>query len=118
MSALHVAWPAALLCIAAITLLSVMTAIAPLEWERVEIDATTGESIARCDSQYFSAFIWPLALIMLVPTVLTGIMAWKTQDVDTSYSDAFWVGVLILVQIEVGLSTGPCFPAHCYCCTH
>jgi hypothetical protein len=84
-----------------------MTAIAPLEWERVEIDGATGESIGRCNSEYFGAFIWPLALIMLVPTVLTGIMAWKTQDVDASYSDAFWVGVLIVVQIEVGLNIGP-----------
>ena len=78
-----------------------MTVVAPLEWDRAEIDAATGESIATCNSKLFGAFIWPLAFFMLIPTVLTGIMAWKTQDVDASFSDAFWVGVLIVVQIEV-----------------
>ena len=88
-----------------------MTAVAPLVWDRVEIDTDTGESIGRCNSDWFGAFIWPLAFIMFVPTVLTGFMAWKTVDVDASYSDAFWVGVLILVQLEVRSSIGPFLPA-------
>jgi hypothetical protein len=97
----HVAWPAALLCVAAIALLSVMTAVAPLEWDRVETDDDSGESIGQCNSDLFGTFIWTLALLMFIPMVLTGIMAWKTHDVDVMYSDAFWVGVIIIVQIEV-----------------
>jgi hypothetical protein len=96
----------------AIALLSIMAAVAPLEWNRVEIDAATGESIARCDGDYFGAFIWPLAFIMFVPTVLTGFMAWKTLDVDASYSDAFWVGALILVQLEVRARYRPISSRH------
>lgn len=97
----HVAWPAALLFVAAIVLLSVMTVVAPLEWERVLIDSDTGESIGRCTSDSFGAFIWTLAILMFIPMVLTGMMAWKTHDVDAIYSDTFWIGVLIVVQIEV-----------------
>jgi hypothetical protein len=88
----------------AVVLLTVMTAFAPLRWERVEIDADSGASIARCSSESMNAFVFPLAAIMMISTVLTGVMAWKTQDVDTSFSDAFWVGVLIVVQIEVRVS--------------
>jgi hypothetical protein len=100
----HVAWPAALLFVAAIVLLSVMTAVAPLEWERVPVASDTGESIGRCSSDQFGQFIWTLALLMFIPMVLTGIMAWKTHDVDSAYSDAFWIGVLIVVQIEVSIT--------------
>lgn len=97
----HVAWPATLLCFLAVALLSIMTVVSPLMWVRVEIDPFTGESIARCDSIHDAAFLVTLALIMLIPTILTGWMASKTLDVDTTYSDAFWVGALILVQVEV-----------------
>jgi len=96
-----VAWPSALLALAAVILLSIMTAVAPLVWKRTEIDdSPTGESIASCTSDEFGSFIWTLGLIMFILTALTGLMAWKTHDVDTSYSDSFWVMVLMVVQIE------------------
>lgn len=76
---LNVAWPAALLVLLAMILLIIMTVKAPLEWGREEIDKDTCETIGRCNSDWFGVFIWPLSLIMLVPTILTGLMAWKTQ---------------------------------------
>lgn len=56
----HVAWPAALLFFLALVLLSVFTAVAPLEFQRVVIDESTGESIGRCDSDMYDAFLWPI----------------------------------------------------------
>jgi hypothetical protein len=38
---------------------------------------------------------------MLIPIVLTGVMAWKTKDVDEAYSESSWIFTLILVQIEL-----------------
>lgn len=48
-----------------------------------------------------SKIVFSLALIMFIPTLLTGIMAWNTSDVDERFSDSYWVSALILVQIEV-----------------
>lgn len=99
----QVAWPAAVLSVLAVVQLIAFTVVAPLHWERVVIDTDSGESIARCDSDMFGDFIWPLSVTMLIPMVMTGVMAWKTHDVAASLSDAFWVGVLIMVQLEVRL---------------
>jgi hypothetical protein len=40
-------------------------------------------------------------LIMLIPTVLTMFMAWKTKDVDDVYSESSWISIMILVQLEI-----------------
>lgn len=100
----HVAWPAISLIVAAIAVTASMTVISPLEWVRVEIDADTGESIGRCDSDYFGAFFWPLTLLMVIPMVMAGFMAWKTNDVDEALSESNWIFALFVVQIEVSLS--------------
>jgi hypothetical protein len=97
----HVAWPMALLFLVAVALLITMTIVAPLEYERVVIDPLTGASIGRCNSDKFTAFILPLSMVMLIPTIMTGFMAWKTNDVDAEYSESYWIFILIIVQIEV-----------------
>lgn len=56
-----------------------------------------------------------LALIMFIPTLLTGIMAWKTADVDERFSDSYWVSVLIIVQIEVNKRKKPLTKLSCRC---
>jgi hypothetical protein len=33
--------------------------------------------------------------------VLTGVMAWKTKDVDNAYAESWWIFVLFLVQLQV-----------------
>lgn len=52
-----------------------MTSVAPLQWDRKEIDEFTGESIARCSSEQFGAFIWSIAIVMIVPTILTAFVS-------------------------------------------
>jgi gamma-aminobutyric acid type B receptor len=97
----QVVWPFALLLVAAIAVLSVWSGLDPLEWERVEVDKATGDSIGECTSENMKAFVVPLALVMLVPMVLTGVMAWKTKDVDGAYAESWWIFVLFLVQLQV-----------------
>jgi hypothetical protein len=99
----QVAWPSALLVLAALIVLSIWTAVDPLVWTRNEINEITGESIGECNSTNGSmgTFIAPLVLIMLIPTVLTMFMAWKTKDVDDVYSESSWISIMILVQLEI-----------------
>ena len=103
----HVAWPMALLVLAALIILCLWTIIDPLRHSREEINDITGESIARCEGDYTFAFVGPLVVIMLIPTVLTGIMAYRTKDVDDSYTESWWIFVMIVVQVEVTLVSVP-----------
>lgn len=97
----HVAAPMVLIVILALLVLSLWTVLDPLVWTRVEINDVTGESIGECSCERFAAYIVPLLILMLIPTVLTALMAWKTMDVDEAYAESRWIFTLILVQLEV-----------------
>ena len=99
----QVAGPALCLLVAATALLAVWTAISDFRWEREEIDELSGESIGRCTGSHTVALLVPVAIICVIPTVLTGIMAWKTSDVDDLYTESKWIFSLILVQLQVRL---------------
>ncbi|CAB9516932.1 Gamma-aminobutyric acid (GABA) B receptor [Seminavis robusta] len=100
-NASHVAWPSAMLMLAALTILTVFQVTDPLKWERVEIDANTGESIGQCTSETMRYYIFALAGVMMIPSVLTCVMAWKTKDVDDTYSESSWIFNLVIVQLEI-----------------
>jgi hypothetical protein len=97
----HVAGPMVIIVMMALLVLSLWTALDPLRWTRVEIDSYTGDSIGQCNSENFAAFIIPLIVLMLIPTALTALMAWKTMDVDEAYAESKWIFSMILVQLEV-----------------
>jgi hypothetical protein len=102
-------WPFVVLVVVALVILSLWTGIDPLYWDRKEIDATTGESEAFCRSRHLFAFAAPLVAVMLIPAVLTGLMAHRTKDVDAVYSESRWIFIMILVQCEVVLFSLPMF---------
>lgn len=98
----HVIWPALLLEATAFILLSLWSARTDYGWERFEIDETTGETMAKCAEIGDELGFWiPITLLCLIPTILTGVMAWRTIDVDATYSEAKWIFALILVQFQV-----------------
>lgn len=74
-----VAWPSAALMIAALVVLTLWTILDPLEWVRVELDDVTGESIGQCDSDTMVYYIIALGVVMIIPSALTAIMAFKTK---------------------------------------
>jgi len=97
----RVAWPAAILTMLALFILGLWTGLDTLQWERITIYAYTGESIGHCDSEFTGAYAVGLAVLMLIPTIFTGIMAWKTKDVDDAYAESWWTFMLIFVQGEL-----------------
>jgi hypothetical protein len=99
----HAAWPACLLIVMALIILSVWTGVDPMVWVREVIDDSTGESIGRCEGEHFGKFFGPLVAIMLTTLFLTAFMAYKTKDVDDAYSESKWILVLIIVQFEVAI---------------
>jgi len=103
----HVAGPMVIIVLAALLVLSLWTGLDPLVWTRIEINDVTGESIGLCSCQTFEAFIIPLVVLMLIPTVLTAFIAWKTIDVDEQYAESKWIFSLMLVQLEVVIIAVP-----------
>lgn len=103
----HVAWPMLVLVLLDLLLLSLLTALDPLTWQRTEINEDTGESFGQCDSQHHGAFIAVLVVLSLVPAAMTGFFAWKTKDVDEAYTESWWIAMMILVQLEVVLVSIP-----------
>jgi hypothetical protein len=103
----HVAWPSAILFVAAIAVLSLWTGLDSMTWQRAEIDSDTGASIAQCQSDHLAGFMIPLVVLMLLPSLLTAVMAWKTKDIDGSYSESYWICIMNVVQLEIILVAVP-----------
>jgi hypothetical protein len=103
----QVAWPTAILASLALFVLSMWTGLDAFQWEREEINEVTGESIGQCVSDHMGSFLAPLVILMLIPTIMTGYMAYQTKDVDDVYSESQWIFTMILVQIEVVFVTVP-----------
>jgi 7 transmembrane sweet-taste receptor of 3 GCPR len=103
----HVAWPVAAVFGVALILLALWTGLDPMRWNRYELNVETGEMIGECSSDYLSAWLVPLVALMLIPTVLTLLMAWKTKDVDEAYTESKWIFIMVAVQLEVILVSIP-----------
>ena len=115
----RVMWPSVILFSLVILLLSVWTAMDNFVWVRKVLDETTGETIGRCESEHAALYIAPIYILHFVPTVLAGIMAFKTSGMDDLYSEAKWVLVFILVQIQVrSKRVAWCCCSCCQCLTY
>lgn len=97
----QVMWPAMMVEITAMILLSAWTAFTDFGWKRSVIDETTGESMGQCDGGGNMVLLLLALALTLIPTLLTEIMAWKTIDVDAAFSESKWIFALILVQFQV-----------------
>ena len=95
-------WPGLLLESIVLILLAAWTATTDYGWQREEIDAQTGESMGKCDGSDQELRYWiPIAILTLIPPVMTGVMAYRTIDVAAVYSEAKWIFTLMLVQCQV-----------------
>lgn len=106
-SAAAVAGPMAALLFATIVVLTAWTVHDPLVWTRTTVNDYTGESIAQCHSDSFRIYIPLLAVVVAIPTVLTCVMAWKTKDVDETFTESSWIFTLIILQIQVIMVSFP-----------
>jgi hypothetical protein len=103
----QVVWPSLALFVAALLILGLWTGLDPIQWVREETNSVTGESIGQCQSNDMVAYVIPLIFVMLIPTLLTAYMAWRTKDVDEEYSESHWIFIMVFVQCEVILFAVP-----------
>jgi len=98
----HVVWPFIALLGITIIILTIWTATDRWQWERVLVeDEPHGKTIGQCTSEYDIAYISALAGIMVGTTVLAGVMAYKTKDVDKTFSESSWIFTTIVMQFQV-----------------
>ena len=90
--------PFGILFLLSVIILALSTVLTPPEWVREEVNEETGESMGRCSSGIIDGLA---TLLLLVITVMAGIYAWKTRDVDSAYSESWWILMLILLQLEL-----------------
>jgi len=98
----QVVWPGLLLAMMAFAILYAWTATTDYGWKREEIDGGP-DSIGKCTAGEMpvAPFLIPLLVLVLIPTVLTEFMAYKTTDVDAAFSESKWIFGLTLLQFQV-----------------
>lgn len=99
---LQVLWPLGIVLVMIVTLLTVWTAISPLTWNREMINEFPPETYGKCDSDndWFGFFFLPLYIILMICTILTGFIVWKTKDISQDLSDTSTVFYLIVTQMQ------------------
>jgi hypothetical protein len=94
--------------LATMVILALQTSLAPLEWRR-DVNIDTAESIGSCRSSiaHFEVWLAPLALVVITATTLLAYAAFKTKDVDETYTESSWVFTLLMVHTEITLIALP-----------
>jgi hypothetical protein len=85
-----------------VAVLAAWTAVSNFGWSRVVVNDLTGESFGYCegDGEFWLWFSF-IVLISGLPMVAALVMAWKTKDVDDSFTESWWIFSNVLVQIQV-----------------
>lgn len=99
----QVIWPCILLTTACVTVLTVWMAVDPFQWERTPIDPDEpqGESYGQCSSSYDTIFICILGAVTSTPLWMSMLMAYKTKDVDSRFSESRWAFMTIVFQFQI-----------------
>ena len=98
--------PMGIIFVFVVILLVLWTVLSDFGWHREVIDEETGESFGSCSSDCSTAWFAGASVTALLPAVMTLVMAWKTKDVDDSFSEAWWIFSLIFIQIQVSTLDG------------
>ena len=94
-------WPFLLLFVAAVGVLTAWTVEEGFDWVLVETNETTGETMGKCQGINSVEYFTPVFLLTVTPVLLTAIMAWKTRDVDSTYSESKWIFGLIAIHLQI-----------------
>jgi hypothetical protein len=90
-----------------ILVLVVWTVVDPFTWERRTIDDNSLETYGQCESDHAVVYVSILAVLMAGSTLACALMAWKTKDIDSRFSESKWIFYTIFVQIQVLLLAIP-----------
>ena len=90
-----------ILYISALIVLTMWTVNQGFEWVRVEINASSAETMGKCQGIRSVAYFTPVFVLTVIPVLMTAVMAWRTRDIDSMYSESGWIFCLIAIQLQV-----------------
>lgn len=93
-------WPGVLILTIHMILFSFTTATSDYGYERKIIDEESGETIGLCTNVELHLLVI-IYIVEFIPPCLTVIISFKTIGVDDLYSEAKWVLLCVLVQLQV-----------------
>jgi hypothetical protein len=99
--------PMFVMFISSMVVLAIWTAVETYGWVRLTVDELSGETYGRCGALDDSdSWLWFVAVMLTsgFPVVMALVMAWKTKDVEDSFSESWWIFSLVFVQLQVSLS--------------
>jgi hypothetical protein len=98
--------PMFVMFLASFIVLSVWSAVENYGWHRTVVDNLSGESYGNCGNLNGDDNWWWFIAIVLTagfPVLMALLMAWKTKDVEDSFSESWWIFALVFVQFQVSL---------------
>jgi hypothetical protein len=98
--------PMFVMFISSMVVLAIWTAVETYGWVRLTIDELSGETLGRCGTlDENDGWLWFVAVLLTsgFPVVMALVMAWKTKDVEDSFSESWWIFSLVFVQLQVSL---------------
>lgn len=107
--------PMLVMFVASILVLVLWTAVESHDWVRHTIDELTGETYGNSGNMdEDDNWGWFMATILTsgFPVVMALVMAWKTKDVEDSFSESWWIFSLVFVQVQVSLQFFRIFSLH------
>jgi hypothetical protein len=97
--------PVVCLFLASLITLVCWTVLVDYGWTRGVVDDFTGESYGNCGSKDGEDRGWGLLAATLItaglPVVCGLAMAWRTKDVEDSFSESWWIFSMVFVQLQV-----------------
>lgn len=96
--------PMFIMFLASMVVLFVWSIVESYGWHRQVINEWTGETYGQCGSlDDTESWMWFVAVVLTAgfPVVMALVMAWKTKDVEDSFSESWWIFALVYVQLQV-----------------
>mmetsp|Transcript_15169 Transcript_15169/g.26287 ORF Transcript_15169/g.26287 Transcript_15169/m.26287 type:complete len:514 (+) Transcript_15169:1-1542(+) len=96
--------PAFILFLVSLVVLLLFSLLTDYGWQRVIVDDFSGESMGFCASSDATAKPWSWFTAVLItsglPILFALTMAWKTKDVEDSFSESWWIFSMVFVQLQ------------------
>lgn len=81
------------------------TTVSPLEWDRIQEDATdkfnrNTDSYAVCSSEHSLPFVIVLAVVNIGMLILGNYWAYKSRNIETEYNESSYIGVSMAATLQ------------------
>ena len=77
------------------------------QWDRDIVNEVTGESYGKCSAKGPVSLIMVMMCIAFLQMILALVAAWRTRDVEDSFSESSWIFGLTFFNVQLWLILSP-----------